>query len=64
LNIYPVRHLGVVCRVVVAVQDWKRGYFMAGIVLCGVGFGGIKANISPLGAQQVAGIEPVLLSVT
>jgi len=37
----------------VSVKDWKRGYFMLGIILCGIGVGGIKANISPLGAQQV-----------
>jgi len=36
------------------VQNWKRVFFMISIILCGVGFGGIKANISPLGAQQVS----------
>jgi len=36
-----------------SVQEWKLCYFVIGIILCGIGFGGIKANISPLGAQQV-----------
>ena len=39
-------------------KDWRRLYFMIGIILCGVGFGGIKANISPLGAQQVELFKP------
>jgi solute carrier family 15 (peptide/histidine transporter), member 3/4 len=34
-------------------QGFKQGYFIAGLVLYAIGAGGIKANISPFGAQQV-----------
>jgi len=35
------------------VKDYKRGYFFVGIIFVAIGAGGIKANISPFGAQQV-----------
>jgi len=50
---FHVQLHGRIALVLFYVQGWRRVHFMISIILCGVGFGGIKANISPLGAQQV-----------
>jgi len=34
-------------------KDYKRSFFLFGLLLIAIGVGSIKVNISPLGAQQV-----------
>ncbi|CAH1794597.1 unnamed protein product [Owenia fusiformis] len=39
-------------------QSAKRGYYIIGLILIAIGTGGIKANVSPFGVQQLEDMGP------